>query len=108
MNNNAFFNRILKERLVKIKQTLSEKEEEYAVDGDRFHNFRVAGRKENITPERALKGMAVKHEVSVSDLIDMVERCPDRITVKLIDEKIGDNINYLILLEGLLKLRIKD
>jgi len=50
------------------------------------------------TPERALWGMAKKHLVSVTDLIHgRAEVTPERI-----DEKIGDMINYLILLEGLL------
>ena len=49
----------------------------------------------------------LKHEVSVLDLVEWSESEPTRITEELIDEKIGDNINYLILLEGMLKHRIK-
>ena len=51
--------------------------------------------------------MMLKHEVSVLDLVEWSESEPTRITEELIDEKIGDNINYLILLEGMLKHRIK-
>lgn len=96
------FDEILKRRLRKITETLGNKELEYAQAGNRFHNFDVAAQRRGITPEKALDGMMLKHEVSVSDLINS----PNNVTQELIDEKIGDNINYLILLEGLLNRRL--
>ena len=102
----AVFNDILAQRLRKIQNVLGKKAEEYARGGDRFHNFRVAARIKNETPERALLGIWMKHIVSVLDLIDWIESSPEKITLELIDEKIGDNINYLILLEGLLMERL--
>ena len=103
---NSPFDKLVDRRLVHIKATLQRKGKEYATDDDRFHNFKAAGRKRNQTPEQALVGMVAKHEVSVDDLVKWAGTSPERITVKLIDEKIGDNINYLILLEGLLRERI--
>jgi len=47
--------------------------------------------------------MMLKHIVSVFFFFYWTETDDKRITTELIDEKIGDTINYLILLEGLLK-----
>ena len=101
------FEAVLQSRLDKIKAVLGAKAKEYSSDTDRYHNFNIAGRMAGTTPEKALKGMMLKHEVSVLDLIEWSGAAPSRITEALIDEKIGDNINYLILLEGMLKHRIK-
>lgn len=93
-------------RVEKIQTILGQKAEEYATDSDRYHNFNVAARMNDTTPEKALKGMMLKHEVSVNDLIEWADTSPKKLTLELIEEKIGDNINYLILLEGMLKERI--
>ena len=98
------FNGIIENRIEAIRWVLSKKEKEYAFNGDRFHNFRVAARMDNTTLEKALKGMMLKHEVSVDDMIH--GRC--EITLDLIEKKIGDNINYLILLEGILREKLDD
>ena len=102
------FEQMLDERLVKIRTVLSSKAKEYSSNDDRLHNFNVAARMIDTTPEKALKGMMLKHEVSVMDLIDWAGGLNnDKITLAVIDEKIGDNINYLILLESMLKGRVK-
>ena len=100
------FNYVVHNRCLDIKRILTKKAGEYATDRDRFHNFNVAARIANTTPEKALKGMMLKHEVSVADLIDWAESDPEKLTDAMIDEKVGDHINYLILLEGLLKDRV--
>lgn len=100
------FDSIVDSRCAQIKEVLSNKAKEYASDGDRFHNFRVASRMAGTTPEKALAGMKLKHDVSVGDLIEWADSTPEKLTVSLIDEKIGDSIAYLILLEGLLKERL--
>ena len=102
------FESIVDNRIVKIRETLSVKAKEYASTDSRFHNFEVGGRIMGVTPEKALQGMMLKHVVSVFDLIDWTERDDGRITTELIDEKIGDTINYLILLEGMLKQRTSE
>ena len=96
------FDTVVEDRVQKIAKILSHKAREYAADEDRFHNFNTAARIDNTYPERALKGMWMKHLVSVFDLIDWAEAASHKITGELIDEKIGDAINYLILLEGML------
>jgi len=93
------FDCLVDRRLHEIHSILNQKAAEYSVESDRFHNFKIAARMNDTTPEKALKGMMLKHEVSIQDMIN----CDVEITEELIDEKIGDNINYLILLEGLMK-----
>ena len=91
------FNEIVNNRIDKIKSVLSSKASEYASE-DRLYNFKVAAQINGCTPKRALWGMASKHLVSVMDLvIDRVQS-----SEYLINEKVGDMINYLILLEALL------
>lgn len=101
---NDVFEKVLDERINKIITTLRKKAKEYARE-DRLHNFKVAARRLGVTPERALLGMKEKHEVSVLDIIDDIDK-GIRPTKALIDEKIGDSINYSILLEALLLERI--
>ncbi|MFA5408372.1 MAG: hypothetical protein WC343_06345 [Bacilli bacterium] len=100
------FNDVVANRLGNIKAVLETKGEEYGRDNDRYHNFNVASRLLGTSPERALIGMEIKHRVSIMDLIDLAETYPERLSYVLINEKIGDAINYLILLEGLLYNRV--
>ena len=100
MNKEAFDD-LLKTRLEKITNTLMCKSKEYASDKDRFYHFKIAAEIQQTTPKKALWGMAVKHLVSVMNIVES-DKPP---TVDLIDEKVGDLINYLILLEGVLKER---
>ena len=102
--NNEEFEKILDRRLQKIKETLARKAGEYASDQDRLYNFKRAAQMDGITPAEALWGMKRKHMVSVVDLVE--GRVP--VTEKLIDDKIGDDINYLILLEAVLKEEISE
>ena len=101
------FDELIEERCKAIVATLAVKAFEYATEKSRFHNFEVAGRKLDKTPEKALMGMKVKHDVSVDDLVEWADKCPEKLNDHIINEKIGDNINYLILLEGLLKERVE-
>lgn len=96
------FNKIVAARMAWCNKTLCAKGDEYARDGDRLWNFKAAGRKLNCHPAKALAGMMVKHTVSVDDIIDGLARgiVPPR---ELVAEKIGDSIDYLLLLEGLIE-----
>ena len=96
------FNEIVGARLNWCMKTLCAKGDEYAREGDRLWNFKVAARKLNCHPAQALAGMMVKHTVSVDDIIDGLSRgiVPPR---ELVAEKIGDSIDYLLLLEGLIE-----
>jgi hypothetical protein len=98
---------LIEHRIHNIREVLLAKAKEYATENNRFHNFDAAARILNKTPEQALQGMMVKHIVSVFDLIESGETNTNTLTEQKIDEKIGDTINYLILLEGLLLRRIE-
>jgi hypothetical protein len=99
--NTEDFNKVVDARIEKIKATLIKKAAEYSSDEDRLHNFKIAGRINGETPEKALWGMMAKHLVSVIDIIADSNRgkLP---SASMRDEKLGDAINYLILLEALL------
>ena len=100
--NNRTFQQILNNRIRETKDTLGTKQAEYTKAGDRLHNFKVAARYDNEDPERALWGILKKHLVSVQDLVND----PSLVTDHLITDKIGDSINYLILLEALFRERM--
>lgn len=97
MDNNTF-NAILDSRLDGIENVLANKATEYATE-DRLYNFKVAAKIQNTTVAKALWGMANKHLVSVIDLVEGRLKPTDY----LVSEKIGDMINYLILLEAVLR-----
>jgi len=96
MNHNEF-SALVDRRYKRSLEVLSRKAREYASANDRFHNFNVAGAAKGETPEQALWGFYMKHWVSVQDMVQSGET-PDQ---AWIDEKMGDSINYLLLLEGL-------
>jgi len=95
------FDEILNNRIEQIRKVLGSKAKEYAI-GDRLYNFKRAAEITRSTPEKALLGMFMKHLVSVLDLIE--GSVP--LTEYMINEKIGDAINYLILCEAVLREKI--
>ena len=94
--NSKDFEVVLEQRLNKCREILGVKASEYATS-DRLHNFKVAAVLSGESPIKALGGMMKKHTVSVYDLIEADNRGED-IPLELWDEKIGDHINYLLLL----------
>jgi hypothetical protein len=103
----AQFEDLVSQRLAKIQITLVKKGKEYRRNNDPLHNFRVAAKVNNTTEEKALWGFAVKHYVSFLDILNDIERglLPKE---EVVDEKIGDLINYLILCEASIKEKISN
>ena len=98
MNYNDFDN-LLELQFTNCKAILDRKAKEYAPDiyGDRLEAFKRAAAMLHKTPIQALVGQMSKHTIS---LFEMAEReCDD---MDLWNEKIGDSINYLFLLKGVL------
>ena len=97
------FETVVEYTMYQCRRVLLEKNEEYARNGDRLHNFKKAAGRLKCLPEEALLGMMAKHETSIGDMVD--DLYPDsKVTpfdLRKWDEKIIDNINYLILLRGL-------
>lgn len=100
------FGELVYQRVKKIESVLALKGKDYGRE-DRLHQFKEAASKLNCTPERALIGMSIKHDISISTTVVDIELDQyDYVTNEYIDEKIGDAINYLILLEALIKERL--
>lgn len=120
------FELLLKEILKRTTSVLASKNTEYASDSDKLNNFKRAGKMLGCTPEKALIGMWAKHIISLLDIVDKVEQDNSEGMKKLrrvltkevyekyysfsvdigtLEEKIGDAINYLILLEAMIKER---
>lgn len=94
--NSKDFEAVIEQRIEKCKEVLGVKASEYATS-DRLHNFKVAAVLQHESTIKALGGMMSKHTVSVYDLIE-AENNGEDIPLELWDEKIGDHINYLLLL----------
>ena len=99
------FEKLTKLRFDHCMKVLNSKNKEYSRGEDKLHNFKVAGRMGNVTPEFALIGMFMKHLVSIFDIVNDLrdEKLP---TKELIDEKFTDVVNYMVLLEGLIMERM--
>lgn len=79
---------------------LVEKAAHYANDADRLANFRKAAALACVPVPKAVAGMMVKHTVSIYDMIENVygNDPVGKYSLDLWTEKIGDQINYLIIL----------
>lgn len=103
--NRTKFNQIVDRRIELTRNVLQKKGAEYASNTNVFENFEKAKHPARVdSREAALWGMAMKHFVSIGDMVQDTESNP-RVVFhpNYIEEKIGDMINYLILLEGMLK-----
>jgi hypothetical protein len=98
------FNKLVAERCDKIAAVMVKKGDEYSKPENKLHNFDNSSRIAGITRERALDGMLLKHYTSYRDMLDQIDAgvIP---TDAMIDEKIGDIINYFILFEACVKHR---
>ena len=92
------FERIFDEQVERSRMVLVNKASEYATE-DRLHNFKVAAALEGKTQEQALAGMMAKHTVSVYDMAESGLAYP----IELWQEKITDHINYLFLLNAIVR-----
>jgi len=95
--NSQDFNNIIDERIEYIKNSLQKKASEYNLDEDRLSVFKRAAAIQHQTPSQALLGMLTKHIVSIYDYVET----DGNFTHELASEKIGDAINYLLLLYAL-------
>ena len=82
----------------RCREVLVKKAEEYAT-ADRLHNFRVAAELEDVTMPQALAGMMAKHTTSIYDMC----RSGKKYSLTLWEEKITDHLNYLLLLNAVVR-----
>jgi hypothetical protein len=93
------FNDIINHQIELSTSVLIKKAGEYATGDDRLYNFKQAAHLQGITMRQALGGMMAKHVVSVYDIINS----PTIPSEEYIEEKLGDNLNYLLLLKAVLE-----
>ena len=99
--NNEDFKVVVDGCIENIKQVLDSKSQEYSSADDKLHNFVAAAKLMRCkSKEFALLGMLNKHLVSVVDMILKYEQEGVLPSAKLVNEKIGDSINYFILLKA--------
>jgi hypothetical protein len=95
------FDKLLERRIECIRSTLKTKSAEYAPGNDRLHNFKIGARILDLTPAQVCLGFLTKHLVSVLDIIEAAAG-GHALRLAYLDEKIGDLINYFVLLEAIL------
>lgn len=91
------FNKLVEDKLTKIKDVLVKKTAEYNLDADRLSVFKRAGELQSERADEALLGMLTKHIISIYDMVKTGDDYP----VEKWDEKCIDSINYLLLLLAL-------
>ena len=90
------FEQIVNDTLEEIKYILTIKSKEYQRNNNPFHNFEEGSKRSGLIREKVLDGMLLKHEISIADMTNDLEKgiLPKTETV---EEKFGDNLIYLIL-----------
>lgn len=97
--NTKEFDEVILRRLDLIETTLTQKAAEYAVGEDRLHNFNKGAAFTGKSREEVLLGFAMKHWISLTDILDGINNGVLPTKAKL-DEKLGDWISYMCLLEA--------
>lgn len=98
------FEVFLDEVLTHIRETLVRKADEYTTDcSSRFHSFKEAGREEGLHPLIILDVLKSKHRISEKDLTAGILEHGTMPSKEFLKEKIGDQINYLILKWGMIE-----
>lgn len=90
------FNTVVQKHVDYCLNVLAEKGKEYSFSDDRLDHFKNAAVEQDTTPKKALWGMLSKHLVSLNGMCKN-----DSDSIELWIEKIGDSINYLLLLRAL-------
>jgi hypothetical protein len=92
------FNMVTWEQVQRCLEVLAKKGREYAPGEDRLEQFKVSAENLGVTPKMALWGMAAKHLTSLNLMCKN-----DSHDVDMWTEKITDAINYLLLLNALVR-----
>lgn len=97
------FDVIVNKRLAECKKVLTARSGMYASKKDRLHNFKLGAALIRQTPEQYAMALATKHIVAITDKLVNKEV----MTAAFVAEKMGDVINYMMLLEALNEEKIK-
>ena len=88
------FDDIIQNTIETCLTTLTDKNASYNPNEDKLAGFKTAARLRGVTPLQALSGMKVKHTSFVQDVLEGRIELPSE---EVIQEKFGDEINYLLL-----------
>lgn len=98
------FDKFLEEEVIKrIRSVLSSKSADYSKGDDKLYNFKLAGEMDGDMPIQALRGMHLKHRASIRQGLDEIMTGEKPRPYDWWLEKIIDDINYDILMLGMLK-----
>lgn len=106
--NNTDFKSLVDSRLAHCKKTLYTKALEYATEDKRLHNFEEAAKLKHTTMSDSCLSFSMKHIVSIIDIVRSLSVGNAIVTKEVIDEKFGDTINYLLLLEACITQEMKE
>ena len=98
------FDRVIRQQIHRTTGILLKKQEEYATDDDRLHNFHAGSGLTGRTPEQVCGGFLLKHIISIFDMIE--DGIPHDLDIW--NEKISDAINYLLLLRAIVEDEVVD
>lgn len=99
------FEETIESTLSQLKETLIIKGKEYRRNDNPFHNFEVGARKKNLSREKVLDGMLLKHEISIEDMTNDLDNgiLP---SLDAVNEKFNDNLIYLLIKKAMFVDRI--
>lgn len=101
---NEKFKTVVQDRMQKTIDTLIAKASEYA-RGDRLSNFKKIAAFRQKSPEDVLFSLVAKHIAALDDFIQDIDRGQVQ-SLNRWDEKIGDIIAYMVLLDAMVRERI--
>lgn len=106
MDKNKHFDEVIENTLVDIRELLIEKGKEYRRNNNPYHNFDTGSVMRGITPEQALDGMLLKHEISINDMTNDISK---GILPKFdkVEEKFNDNLIYLLIKKAMILHRVE-
>jgi predicted patatin/cPLA2 family phospholipase len=104
---NDFFDKVITDTLTDLKQLLIVKGKEYRRNNNVYHNFDQGAKIKSITPEKALDGFLLKHEISIADMTNDLDKGILPIKEK-VEEKFNDNIIYLLIKKAMILNRINN
>lgn len=111
MTRQEFVEKVVARRIDLITISLASKGKEYSIENNAFYNFDEG---KDIafsnSREKYAWNLMTKHLQSIKDIIEHVSivGANGYPVDTLVEEKIGDAINYLILIEGMLKEQIQN
>ena len=99
--NHVDFDRLVEQETQRMKDVMCSKSTDYSAADDKLFNFKLAAEVDGVSPIEALRGMWLKHRTSIRQGLDELidGKCrPEKWWI----EKLTDDRNYSILLQGLL------